>query len=107
MHFSDVPGQHRLLPEAAAKYAQAFEAALGERVGGHLLRDVLWLQARAVRTAVQQQGPLWIFRWQPRASDPGSMRASGPDRLLWMAEEGDAWAEAEEAAHSPRRVDDR
>jgi CRISPR-associated protein Cas1 len=88
-HFAKQPGQHRLVPEAAARFAQAFEASLGERVGQHLLRDLLWLQARAVRAAVQQKGPLWIFRWQIHMPPASPRTPSAP--LVWMAEDGDAW----------------
>ena len=89
-HFAKEPGQHRLLPQAAASFAQAFEATLGERVGAHLLRDLIWLQARAVRAAIQQPASLWVFRWQPRAPGPVPERAAEP--LLWMAEESDGWS---------------
>jgi len=99
-HFAKEPGHHRLSPQAAARFAQAFEATLGERVGAHLLRDLIWLQARAVRAAIQQPASLWVFRWQARAPDSSPEQAVEP--LLWMAEEGDGWSkQADEAALPP------
>lgn len=100
-HFAKEPGNHRMLPQAAARFAQAFEATLGERVGAHLLRDLIWLQARAVRAAMQQPASLWVFRWQARASGASSEQTAEP--LLWMAEEGDGWGDqADESALSQK-----
>lgn len=67
--------QHRLKPAAAAAFAQAFEKALGERVGAHTWRDMVWAQVQATAAMVQGQGPLWVFQWQPRepAADMGGV----------------------------------
>ena len=85
VHFDTTPGQQRLTPDGAARLVQAFERALGERVGAHLWRDMLWVQVQAVATLARHDGPFWVFHWQPRDKQPnphapaqgGSMLALG------------------------------
>lgn len=71
-HFDATPGEHRLSPEGAARLVQAFERALGERVGAHPWRDMLWVQVQAVARAARGDGPFWVFHWQPRERQPGA-----------------------------------
>jgi CRISPR-associated protein Cas1 len=66
-HFDDATGQLRLVRTAARKVVEAFKEALGERLQGAVLRELLWHQLQSVKTLVQGQGPLWLFRWEPRA----------------------------------------
>lgn len=65
-HFDPTPGEHRLSPEGAGLLVQAFERALGERVGAHLWRDMLWVQVQAVARLVRGEGAFWVFHWRPR-----------------------------------------
>lgn len=60
----------RLKPAAAAKVANSFERMLGERVGAHALRDLLWAQVRSVVALVEGEGGLWLVPWNVRDHTP-------------------------------------
>lgn len=124
-HFDATPGQHRLTPDGAARLVQAFERALGERVGAHLWRDMLWVQVQAVARLARDSGTFWVFHWQPREKQPdahapahaGPMLSLGqaddlddsnPAGLPWWPERPDQPATAEPAAPArPDATDDQ
>lgn len=69
-HFDDATGQWRMESETARLVAERFEQALGERVQGVVLRELLWHQVRSVRELVLERGGLWLYRWEPRQMLP-------------------------------------
>lgn len=91
-HFEATPGEHRLTPEGAGRLVQAFERALGERVGAHLWRDMLWVQVQAVARLARGEGTFWVFHWLPRErpADPaGAPLPDGPLLALGSADDLD------------------
>ena len=64
--FDDSSGAFRLSREATRHVVERFEEALGERVQGAVLRELLWHQGRSVRALVTGKGPLWLYHWEPR-----------------------------------------
>ena len=62
---------------AGRRFAQAFETMLSESPGGLCIRDALWVQVRALRATVTQGAPLWLYGWEPAASESGA--AEQPD----------------------------
>nr|WP_315468624.1 CRISPR-associated endonuclease Cas1 [uncultured Undibacterium sp.] len=62
-HFDDTTGQFRLVPAAARLVFESFEKAMGERVQGIPLRELLWHQLRTLRALASAKGSLWLFRW--------------------------------------------
>lgn len=65
-HFEDVGGALRLQRNTARLVADRFEEAMGERLQGMALRELLWRQLQSVRRMADQQGSLWLFHWTPR-----------------------------------------
>lgn len=64
--FDKATGDYRMTYDAARRTVERFEHGMGERVQGVPLRELLWAQVRSVRLLAGQQGPLWLFRWNPR-----------------------------------------
>jgi len=77
----------RLKPASAAKVANSFERMLGERVGAHALRDLLWAQVRSVAALVEGEGGLWLVPWNVRDHTP--LPALADDSGPWTLAEGD------------------
>lgn len=110
-HFEPTAGEHRLTPEGAGRLAQAFERALGERVGSHLWRDMLWVQVQAVARLARGEGAFWVFHWQPRErqADPTAPPHEGPMLALGSADDLDDgndpappwWADTASAKQTP------
>ena len=96
-HFDNESGQHRLKRNAAREVAEAFERMLGEKVGSHRLRDLLWMQVRAVEELVAGRGPLWLFRWQLR-TEPSTPGLNEPP-LLTLGD--DAWDNTDDETPDP------
>ena len=67
-HFEKGPDGDWLTRVGVQRVAECFERMLGERVSGHLLRDLLWTQVRSVQDLALGRGPLWLFRWDLRDS---------------------------------------
>lgn len=65
-HFDNSTGQYRLCPSASAHVAERFEEAMGERIQGAVLRELLLHQVQSVQAMGQKRGGLWLFRWAPR-----------------------------------------
>ncbi len=81
-HFDDSTGAWRLTRNAIRHVAERFEHGMGEAVQGVPLRELMWAQVRSVRNLATQQGPLWLFRWDPReplggASQPRVLTLDG------------------------------
>lgn len=87
-HFETTPGQHRLTREAVREFAEAFEYMLGEKVGNHRLRDLLWTQVRSVAAFVAGRSPLWLFHWHLRAED-----ATTPIEATMLTLQDDPWVD--------------
>jgi CRISPR-associated endonuclease Cas1 len=69
-HFDATSGQHRLSREAARHVVERFEEALGEKLQGAVLRELLWHQGRSVHNVATGKGRLWLYRWEPREALP-------------------------------------
>jgi CRISPR-associated endonuclease Cas1 len=91
-HFEKTDSGLWLTPEGARRLNEGFERLLGERVSGHLLRDLLWTQVRSVHTLVAGEGPLWLFRWALRAPVESGVVAEPP---MWSASDGFTETDAE------------
>lgn len=83
-HFDTTAGELRLQRATARLVADRFEEAMGERMQGVPLRELLWHQLQSVRRLADQQGSLWLLRWRPRetlfASDePQVLALDTPD----------------------------
>lgn len=72
VNFESADGEHRLKRDAVRDFANAFEHMMGEPVGSHRLRDLLWMQVRSVEQMVHGQGALWLFQWQLRKQPVGA-----------------------------------
>ena len=83
-HFKAVPGERRLTSAAAARFVQGFERALGERAGPYLIRDLLWVQVRAIASMIDGQGSLWVYQWHLRE---GHADTSGDRSLVWTLDQ--------------------
>lgn len=100
-HFEQRDGQWRLTRPALRDFGENFERTLGEAVGRHRLRDLLWLQVRAVDDLVCGRGAAWVFHWHLRRSDAGASDAEPP--LLTVAD--DAWTDDAPLADSAAPAD--
>ena len=88
-HFDPTPGEHRLTPEGAGRLVQAFERAMGERVGTHLWRDMLWVQVQAVARLTRGEGAFWVFHWQPRDKPTDAPPPGGEGPLFALGSDED------------------
>lgn len=88
-HFEQRDGQWRLTRSALRDFGEAFERTLGEAVGRHRLRDLLWLQVRAVDDLVGGRGAAWMFQWHPRKDNDGAPAGEPP----MLNASDDTWAE--------------